>query len=78
MLCDRCGIFLEYYGNGRPRKYCKVCAIIMNRIKTRKRMERRRNLGTSDFFEHKKQKSEHEYAEIQAEIKRLGFKRQFT
>ena len=76
MRCYRCGEIIKRITNNQ--KYCRECGIIMNRIKSSKRIERKRNLGTSNFFEHKKQKNEQEYDEIQAEIKRLGFKRQFT
>jgi hypothetical protein len=41
-------------------------------------MRRRRNLGTSDFYEHRKKDFDEELLECREEIKRIGFKRQFT
>ena len=42
-------------------------------------MERKRNLGTTNFFEHAKTKNfEQEYYETEEEIIKLGFKRQFS
>lgn len=77
--CKRCGCELEYSGMGRPRKYCKDCAYVENIEYMRGYMIRRRNLGTSDFFSHAiVDNFERESREIKKEIRKHGFKRQFT
>jgi len=78
MRCVRCKCELEYSGMGRPRKYCKECAVIVNREKERLRLMRKRNLGTSDFYEHMYKNLNKEKTECEKEIKRIGFRRQFT
>jgi hypothetical protein len=63
---------------GRPRKYCDNCGVIVNRKKTRARMMRRRNLGTSDFYEHRMKDFLRESEECRKELSKMGIKRQFT
>ncbi len=53
--------------------------MLVNREKTRIRMMKRRNLGTSDFSEHGFYDDfDRERYECLSEIRRLGVKRQFS
>lgn len=76
--CKRCGELLIYSGMGRPRKYCKECAVVEKLEYDRARMLRKRNLGTSDFFEHAVEDFDREKQECLKELRRLGIKRQFS
>ena len=78
MRCLRCKCELEYSGIGRPRKYCEECAYVTHIEYMRGYMIRRRNLGTSDFYEHMYKNLNKEKTECEKEIKRIGFKRQFS
>lgn len=53
MKCRKCGDDIKYKGRGRPPKYCKSCAYIVNLEKERKRQKMKRKyqeeLGTRNF-----------------------------
>ena len=78
MFCEFCyEQFEEKYWN---QKYCcKRCATDAHMKRNRDNMCRKREIGTSDFFQHAHiDDFEREYLEISIEMKKLGFKRQFT
>ena len=77
MFCEFCyEQFEQEHGN---QKYCKKCAKDAYREKSKQWKKRQRGIGTSDFFEHAHVDDfEREYSEICTEIKKLGFKRQFS
>ena len=72
LICRICGIRFKRVTNNQ--KYCNKCAIEVNRKKARIRLRRKRELGTSDFFEHRCKDFDREYEEIQKEKKRIGLK----
>ena len=84
MRCQICGIECEK--TGRNQKYCKKCAyqviLMKNRMrfyeKQRKIEFHKHNIGTTNFFEHPANDFGVEYRRIQIQIKKLGFRRQFT
>jgi len=76
MICLYCGN--ETIRKVHNQKYCSDCAYVVKKIKERLRMRRKRSLGTSDFFGHRKKDFLDEYDKIQSELKRHGIKRQFT
>jgi len=76
MICLYCGKEIERKSN--RQKYCRDCAYLVDKIKKRMKMRRDRNLGTSDFFCHRKKDFLEEYDEIQHELKKQGIIRQFT
>ena len=76
--CKRCRCVIEYSGKGRPRKYCEECAYVSHLEYMRGYMMRRRNLGTSDFYEHRIKDVSKEHKECLKEIRRIGFRRQFS
>jgi len=72
MKCKLCGIEVTRVTNNQ--KYCKKCSKKKKKIYDRNRIRRKRELGTSDFFEHRKKDFGQEYAEIQREMKRIGLR----
>ena len=71
MICQRCGCKIEYVF-GRPPKYCKECAKKKAQQQSKHWKRQHRNLGTSDFWEHRFKDFGKEYNAIQREKKRLG------
>lgn len=74
--CKCCGLIFRRVTNNQ--KYCEKCSYYVHLVYMRGYMRRRRNLGTSDFYEHRKKDFDEELLECREEIKRIGFKRQFT
>lgn len=73
LVCKRCHAVLLYIGNGRPPKYCKRCAIEINKIKEKNRLRRKRSLGDprTRLWEHRYKDFEKEKEVVQKERKRL-------
>ena len=45
MNCKRCGRYMgEYSGRGRPPRYCEICLVENNKLRSKKEM-----LGTTDM-----------------------------
>ena len=76
IMCKICGKVVPK--NSNRQKYCKTCAKKKHRKQSREYKKRRRELGTSDISQHKHDDLQYEEFEIRQELKRLGFKRQFT
>ena len=76
MICERCGIEIEYVGRGRPPKYCESCAYKTKSEQTieivRKRRFFKNNLGTSDISSHFCGDFDRELEIIRKERKRIG------
>jgi len=68
MKCESCGIEIQRMS---PRqKYCKKCAYEIKLKKDRERIQRQRNLGTSNISSHKHKEIQREYNDIQNEVKK--------
>jgi len=84
IICQICSEVTKK--TGRNQKYCKECAYLIKKERNRFQMlDKRRkivfhkhSLGTTDLFEHKCIDFGVEYRRINYEIKKLGFKRQFS
>lgn len=69
VICFRCWETVEK--TGRWQKFCKECGKIVNDVKNKHRMQRKRSLGTSDFFEHRCKNFGEEWCAVQGEKHRL-------
>jgi len=73
VICFRCWETFEYdeTKQGRPPKFCSECGIIVDNLKHKHRMQRRRSLGDSSLWEHRKKDFGAEWHAIQHEKRRL-------
>jgi len=86
LICQICGVMIQYCGRGRYPKFCEKCAYEVKLMKVRllkfeqRRREafRKHNLGTTNLFEKRHTDFGAEYNIIRKEIYKLKLKRQFT
>lgn len=76
MKCDSCKKTITR--NSNSQKYCKECYKKKHKKQKRERMKRLRSLGTSSINQHRHEDLDYEEFEIKQEVKRIGFRRQFT
>ena len=77
IICFRCWETVEYNGVGRRPKFCSECGKIVDDIKHKHKMQRKRGLGTSMLWEHPYPHDKYncfsrEWDAIQREKRRLG------
>ena len=72
MYCECCGKKIIRKSN--RQKYCKECAYLIDKLKKKLRMRRKRSLGTSNLWSHRCKDFQREYFLIQCELKRLGLR----